>query len=90
VRRDQGAGHSDEVASEITRGQAAVRGVGMGVAEAAGIGSGGEGTAASIGETALAAIVCRFGMLRSHAERIIYCVYSCLVTGSYREIRMGV
>lgn len=59
VRRDKGAGRSDEIAGEIARGQAAVRGVGMGVAEAAGIGSGGKGAAAPIGETTLAAVVRR-------------------------------
>jgi hypothetical protein len=87
---DQGAARGDEFAGEIGRTKAAVRGVGMGVAEAVAVGVGGEGATASIGESKLASSVCEFGVFRSHAGRIIYCVYSCLVTGSYMEIRMDV
>ena len=60
----------------------------MGVAEAVALRMSGEGAAASIGESNLASSVCEFGLFRSHAGRIIYCVYSCLVTGSYLQIRM--
>jgi hypothetical protein len=89
VGGDHGAARGDEFAGEIGGAKSAVRGVGMGVAEAVGIGSGGEGAAASIGESKLAASICGFGVFRNHAGRIIYCVYSCLVTGSYMEIRMA-
>jgi len=88
VRGNYGAGLGDEFASEIRRTKAAVRGVGMGVAEAVAFGMGGEGASASIGESKLASSGCEFGVFRSHAGRIMYCVYCCLVTGSYMEFRM--
>jgi len=62
----------------------------MGVAEAVALRMGGEGASASVGESKLAARVCGFGVFRSHAGIIIYCVYSCLVTGSYMEFRTDV
>ena len=83
VGGDHGAARGDEFAGEIGGAKAAVRAVGMGVAEAVGIGSGGKGAAASVGEVKLASSVCEFGVFRSHAGRIIYCIYSCLVTESY-------
>ena len=62
----------------------------MGVAQALGIGSAGEGlpsdgrqaAAASVGETALAAVV-RRGMFRSHGRIVTLCEYICLVTERY-------
>jgi hypothetical protein len=85
---DQGAARGDEFAGEIGGAKAAVWGVRMEVAEAVAVGVGREGAAASIGESKLASSVCEFGVFRSHAGRIIYCVYSCLVTGSYMKFRI--
>jgi len=90
ARGNHGAARGDEFAGEIGRAKAAVRGVGMGVAEAVALRMSGEGAAASIGESKLAASICGFGVFRSHAGRIIYCVYSCLVTGCYMKFRMEV
>jgi hypothetical protein len=89
VRGNQGATRGDEFAGEIGWAEAAVRSVCMRVAEAFALRVGGEGAAASIGESKLAASVCGFGVFRSHAGRIIYCVYSCLVTGSYMQFRIA-
>ena len=86
---DRGAGGGGEFAGEIGGAKSAVRGVGMRVAEAAAVGVGGEGASASIGESKLATGVCGFGLFRSHGGRIIYCVYSCLVTGSYMKFRIA-
>jgi len=87
VGGDHRAARGKEFAGEIGGAEAAVRGVGMGVAEGIGIGSGGKGATASIGESKLASSVCGFGLFRSHAERIIYCGYGCLVTGRYLQFR---
>jgi hypothetical protein len=87
ARGNQGAARGDEFAGEIGGAKSAVRGVGMGVAEAVALRMSGEGAAASIGESKLAASVCGFGVFRSHAGRIIYCVYSCLVTERYMQFR---
>src|SRR5580700_9171078 len=89
ARGNHGAARGDEFAGEIGRAKAAVRGVGMGVAEAVASRVGGEGASAPVGESKLAASICGFGVFRSHAGRIIYCVYSRLVTGSYMYIRMA-
>jgi hypothetical protein len=86
---DHGAARGDEFAGEIGRAKAAVRGVSMGVAEAVVLGMSGEGAAASIGESKLAASICGFGVFRSHAGRIMNCVYSCLVTECYMKFRMA-
>jgi len=83
VGGDHGAARGDEFAGEIGGAKAAVRCVGMAVAEAVALWVGRQAAAASIGEVKLASSVCEFGVFRSHAGRIIYCVYSCLVTGSY-------
>jgi len=66
-----------------------VRGVGMGVAEAVASRVGGEGASAPVGESKLAASICGFGVFRSHAGRIMNCVYSCLVTECYMKFRMA-
>lgn len=86
VRGNYGAGLGDEFAGQIGGAKAAVRGVSMGVAEAVALRMSWEGAAASIGESKLASVV-RGWVFRIHAARIIYCVYSCLVTGSYMEFR---
>jgi hypothetical protein len=57
VRGDHGAARGDEFAGEIGGAKAAVRCVGMGVAEAVALWVGGEGAAASIGEVKLATVV---------------------------------
>jgi hypothetical protein len=121
ARGDQSAAWGDEFAGEIGGAKAAVRGVGMRVAEAVAVGVGGEGALASIGEGETAAgefggraqrerggsreepfgglradilrqmsgtVVCEFGVLGSHAGRIIYCVCSCLVTAGYLQFRI--
>jgi hypothetical protein len=54
---NRGAGVGGEFAGEIGGAKAAVRGVGVGVAEAVALGMSGEGTAASIGEAKLATSV---------------------------------
>jgi hypothetical protein len=89
VRGDHGATRGDEFAGGIGRAMAPVRGVGMGVAEAVEIARGGEGAAASVGESKLASSVCEFGLFRRHAGRILCCVYSLLVTGMNNQ-RAGV
>ena len=53
--RDHGTARSDEFAGEIGGAESAVRGVGMGVAEAVAVGVSGEGASASIGEGEIAA-----------------------------------
>jgi hypothetical protein len=86
VGGDHGAARSDEVAGKIGGAKAAVRGVGMGVAEAVALRMSGQGAAASIGESKLASLV-RGWVCRSHAGMIIYCVYGCLVTECYMQFR---
>jgi hypothetical protein len=121
ARLNDGAARGDEFAGEIGGAKAAVRGVGMRVAEAVAVGVGGEGALASIGEGETAAgefgrraqrerggsreepfgglradilrqmsgtVVCEFGVLGSHAGRIIYCVCGCLVTAGYLQFRI--
>jgi hypothetical protein len=58
TRGNQGAARGDEFAGEIGGTKAAVRGVGMGVAEAVALRMSGQGAAASIGESKLASSVC--------------------------------
>jgi hypothetical protein len=57
VGGDHGAARGDEFAGEIGGAKSAVRGVGMGVAEAVAVGVSGEGASASIGESKLASSV---------------------------------
>ena len=64
---DGGAGGRSEFAGEIGRAKAAVRGVGMRVAEAAALRMSGEGAAASISKLKLATVVGGFGAFRNHA-----------------------
>jgi len=82
LRRDV-AGRGGEFAGEIGGAKAALRGVGVGVAEAVALGMSEEGAAAFIGEAKLATVFGRFGAFRSHARRISFCKYTCLVTGGY-------
>src|SRR5882762_3256487 len=84
---DHGAGGGGEFAIEIGGAKAAVRGVGMRVAEAVALGMRGQSTSASIGESKLATVFGRFGAFRSHAGRVTLCVYGCLVTGGYVQFR---
>jgi len=86
TRGNQGAARGDEFAGEIGGAESAVRCVGMGVAKAVALRMSGKGAAASIGESKLASVV-RGWVCRSHAGRIIYCVYSCLVTERYMQFR---
>jgi hypothetical protein len=89
VGGDHGAARGDEFAGEIGGAKSAVGGVSVGVAEAVALRMSGEGAAAPVGESKLASSICGFGVFRNHAGRIIYCVYSCLVTGSYMKFRMA-
>jgi hypothetical protein len=84
---DGGAGGGSEFASEIGGAKAAVRGVGMRVAETVALRMSREGAAASIGKLKLVTVVGGFGAFRSHAGIITHCVYSCLVTERYMQFR---
>jgi len=86
---NRGAGVGGEFAGEIGGTKAAVRGVGVRVAEAVALGMSGEGAAASIGEAKLATVFGRFGAFRIHVGRVTLCEYSCLVTGRYMQFRMA-
>lgn len=86
---DEGAGGGGEFAYEIGRAKAAMRGVCVRVAKAVALGVSREGATASIGKLKVATAFGRLGVFRSHAERVVLCVYESLVTLGYMKFRNG-